>query len=211
MSWKRWLITILSFAAAIGVSVYLVLDSWSAAGDMAALPTIGHLLAIGVMTVEVGARVLKLYYSARALHIPFSLATSLRTNLGGDFGAGITPSRSGSEPARFLILSEAKMAPTAAILLLFAELFLEMVAVVVIAVALALVFTGAGAIVGGVLSVALIYSAFVLMVGVVGFTLSKQADRPAPRWAESIGLRDARWHRVQTGLRALRERLSSLR
>ena len=211
MSWKRWLITVVSFAAAIGASVYLVLDSWTAAGDMAALPVIGHLLAIGVMTVEVSARVLKLFYSARALRIPFTLSTSLRTNLGGDFGAGITPSRSGSEPARFLILSEARMAPTAAILLLFTEMFLEMVSVLVIAVVLAFVFTGAGAIVGGVLSVACAYSVFVLVVGYTGFALSKKANGPPPTWARSIGLNAGRWRRVQTGLRALRDRLSSLR
>lgn len=211
MSWKRWLITGLSFAAAIGVSVYLVLDSWSAAGDMAALPVTGHFLALGVMTVEVSARVLKLYYSAHALRIPFSLWTSLRTNLGGDFGAGITPSRSGSEPARFLILSEARMAPTAAILLLFTEMFLEMLSVLVIAVVLALVFTESGAIIGGVLSVACAYSVFVLVIAYSGFTLSKKANGPPPRWARSIGVSPGRWRRVQTGLRALRERLSSLR
>jgi uncharacterized protein (TIRG00374 family) len=210
MSWKRWLITVLSFAAAIGVSVYLVLDSWSEAGDMAALPVVGHLLALGVMTVEVGARVLKLYYSACALRIPFSLWTSLRTNLGGDFGGGITPSRSGGEPARFLILSEAKMAPTAAILLLFTEIFLEMLSVLVISIVLALVFRGSGAIVGGVLWVACVYSAFVLTVGYAGFALSKKANGPPPAWARAVGLNAGRWRWVQTGMRALRERLASL-
>jgi glycosyltransferase 2 family protein len=210
MSWKRWLITVLSFAAAIGVSVYLVLDSWSTAGDMAALPITGHLLALGVMAVEVGARVLKLYYSAAALRIPFSIWTSLRTNLGGDFGAGITPSRSGSEPARFLILSEARMAPTAAILLLFTEMFLEMLSVLVIAIVLAVVFKGSGAIVGGVLSVACAYSVFVLVVGYAGFALAKKANGPPPTWAVALRLHAGRWRRIQTGLRALRGRLSSL-
>ena len=211
MSWKRWLITVVSFAAAIGASVYLVVDSWSNAGGMAALPLTGHLLAMGVMTVEVGARVLKLYYSARALRIPFSLWTSLRTNLGGDFGGGITPSRSGGEPARFLILSEARMAPTAAILLLFAELFQEMLSVLIIAVVLAMIFSGAGAIVGGVLSVAVAYSIFVLVMGYAGFALSKKANGPPPVWARAIGFNAGRWRRIQTGLRALRERLTSLR
>jgi uncharacterized protein (TIRG00374 family) len=211
MSWKRWLITIVSFAAAIGVSVYLVFDSWSAAGDMAALPTVGHLLALGMMTVEVGARVLKLYYSAHALRIPFSIWTSLRTNLGGDFGAGITPSRSGSEPARFLILSEARMAPTAAILLLFSELFLEMLSVFVVAVVLAMVFSDAGGIVAGVLSVACAYSIFVVVVAYGIFKLSTKASGPPPMWARRIGFNPGRWRRVQTGLRALRERLTSLR
>jgi uncharacterized membrane protein YbhN (UPF0104 family) len=211
MSWKRWLLTIISFAAAIGVSVYLVIDSWSAAGDIAALPTIGHLLAIGVMTVEVSARVLKLYYSAVALGIPFSVAASLRTNLGGDFGGGITPSRSGSEPARFLILSEARMRPTAAILLLFAELFLEMLSVLIIALVLAFVFREAGAIVQGVLWVALGYSVFVLVVGYFGVAFAKRTAGPPPQWALAIGINAGRWLWLQTGLRELRARLSTVR
>jgi hypothetical protein len=202
---------VLSFAAAIGASVYLVLESWSAAGNMAALPLTGHLLAIGVMTVEVGARTLKLYYTALGLGIPFSMWASLRTNLGGDFGAGITPSRSGSEPARFLILSEARMRPTAAILLLFAEMFLEMVSVLLIAVVLALVFQDAGRIVGGVLTVALLYSVFVVVVGYFGLALARKATGPPPRWARSIGLNAGRWGRVQIGFHHLGERLSTVR
>ncbi len=211
MTWKRWLLTVLSFAAALGVSVYLVLESWSTAGSLAALPLTGHLLAVGVMTVEVGARVLKLYYSALGLRIPFSMWGSLRTNLGGDFGGGITPSRSGSEPARFLILSEGRMRPTAAILLLFTELFLEMLSVVVIAIALSLVFQDAGKIVGGVLSVALLYSAFVIAVGYFGLALARKATGPPPRWARAIGLNAGRWGRAQIGFHHLGERLATVR
>ena len=211
MSWKRWALTILSFAAAIGVSVYLVAESWSDAGGMAPLPLSGHLLAIGIMTVEVCARVLKLYYSAVALGIPFSISGSFRTNLGGDFGGGITPSRSGSEPARFLILSETKMRPTASILLLFMEMFIEMVSMLVIAVALALLFPNAGRIVGGVFMVAAGYSVFVIILGYAGFALSRRASGPPPRWARFVGLNAGRWRRVQTGLRELHGRVVTVR
>jgi uncharacterized protein (TIRG00374 family) len=211
MSWKRWALTLLSFAAAIGVSVYLVADSWSDAGGMAALPLAGHLLAIGMMTIEVSARVLKLYYSAVALGIPFSISASFRTNLGGDFGAGITPSRSGSEPARFLILSEAKMRPTASILLLFTEMFIEMISMLVIAIVLALVFPNAGRIVGGVFIVATGYTVFVIILGYAGFALSRRASGPPPRWARAVGLNAGRWRRIQTGLRELNSRVATVR
>jgi len=211
MSWKRWALTVLSFAAAIGVSVYLVMDSWSDVSVMSALPLTGHLLAIGLMAIEVGARVLKLYYSAIALDIPFSISTSFRTNIGGDFGAGITPSRSGSEPARFLILSEARMRPTASILLLFTEMFIEMISMLVIAIALALVFPDAGRIVGGVFIVAAAYSVFVIVLGYAGFALSRRASGPPPRGARAIGLNAERWRRIQTGLRELHDRVSTVR
>ena len=211
MSWKRWLLTILSFAAAIGVSVYLVMDSWSDVGSMAAIPLTGHLLAIGVMVVEVGARVLKLYYSAVALGIPFSISASFRTNIGGDFGAGITPSRSGSEPARFLILSEARMRPTASILLLFTEMFIEMISMVAIAIVLALVFPNAGRIVGGVFMVAVGYTIFVSALGYAGWALSRRASGPPPRWARFVGLNAGRWRKIQTGLRELHSRVATVR
>lgn len=211
MSWKRWALTILSFAAAIGVSIHLVAESWRGADGVAALPLAGHLLAIGVMTIEVCARVLKLYYTAIALGIPFSIAGSFRTNLGGDFGGGITPSRSGSEPARFLILSEFRMRPAAAILLLFMELLLEVVSILVIAIVLALVFPDAGRIVSGVFIVAIGYSAFVVTLGCAGFALSRRSSGPPPRWARFIGLNAGRWRRIQNGLRELHHRVATVR
>ena len=211
MSWKRWALTILSFAAAIGVSIYLVVKSWSGAHGVAALPLAGHLLAIGMMTVEVCSRVLKLYYTAVALHIPFSISGAFRTNLGGDFGAGITPSRSGSEPARFLILSEARMRPAASILLLFMEMLLEVISMLVIAIVLSLAFPNAGRIVGGVFIVAVGYSAFVVVLGFAGFALSKRASGPPPRWARFVGLNADRWRRIQAGLRELRDRVATVR
>ena len=212
MSWRRWLITIISFAAAIGVSIFLVYRSWREAGELAALPVRGHLLALTAMTVEVLARVAKLKLGASALGIPFRLTTSLRVNLGGDFGAGITPSRSGSEPARFLILSESGMRPTSSILILFVELFLEMVSVLFAAIVLSLVFRGSGGIVGGVLSVALGYCAVVLGIAYTALMLARhKRSGPPPRWARAIGLNAIRWRRVQGGLRQLRERLHLMR
>jgi uncharacterized protein (TIRG00374 family) len=212
MSWRRWLITIISFAAAIGVSVYLVYRSWREAGTLAALPVSGHLLALAAMTIEVLARVGKLQLGSAAVGVPLSFMTALRVNLGGDFGAGITPSRSGSEPARFLILSESGMRATPSILILFVELFLEMTSVLLFAIVLSLVFRGAGAIVGGVLSVALGYCAVVLGLAYAAMMLARhKRNGPPPRWARAIGLNALRWRRVQGGLRQLRERLSLMR
>jgi uncharacterized protein (TIRG00374 family) len=211
VSWRRWLITLISFAAAIGVSVYLARQSWVEAGTIAALPLPGHLVAIVAMTAEVLARTVKLHLAAGAFGIPFDIPTSLRVNLGGDFGAGITPSRSGSEPTRFLILSEARMRPASAILLLFTEMFTEMVSVLILAVGLALLFSDSGGIVTGVLWVACGYSVFVLGLGYAGLALAKRASGPPPRWARAAGFNAGRWRRVQLGLRHLRDRVATVR
>jgi glycosyltransferase 2 family protein len=212
LSWKRWLITALSFAVAIGVSVYLVYRSWAEQGTMAALPLSGHLLALLVVALEILARVVKLQLSAAALDIPFTFMVSLRTILGGDFAAGITPSRSGSEPARFLVLSESGMPAASAVLLLFMELLLEVVSIAVIAILLATVFAGSGPIIGGVLVVAAGYAAFVFGVAAVGLTLARRRSRgPTPGWARMIGFNAGRWRTVQRGLRQFRHGATAVR
>jgi hypothetical protein len=64
----RWLLTILSFAATIGVSLYLVFG-WSQHGAQLTLPPRAHLLAAAAVAVEVLARSLKIRWSARAAHV----------------------------------------------------------------------------------------------------------------------------------------------
>ena len=96
MTPTRWLLTALSFAATIGVSVYMIVG-WSQDGTSLALPPRAHLLALLAVMVEVFARALKIRWSARAAGIRLPLGTALRTCLGGDFGAAITPARSGAE------------------------------------------------------------------------------------------------------------------
>ena len=103
MTPKRWLVTALSFAATIGVSIYMVLGWSQQGGASLRLPLSAHLLAILAVVVEVLGS-LKIRWSARAAGIRLKLSTACRTCLGGDFAAAITPARSGAEPARFFIL-----------------------------------------------------------------------------------------------------------
>ena len=72
MSHRRWLIAAISFAAAIGASLYLVRSAFSAEGTRVSLPLAGHLLALGFVAVEVVARSIKIGLGARALGIPLS-------------------------------------------------------------------------------------------------------------------------------------------
>jgi uncharacterized protein (TIRG00374 family) len=202
---KRWILTALSFAAVFAVSIYFVLG-WSrqegTANLWTALPPIAHLLALGTVVIEVGARALKLAWSARAVDLRLPFGVALRTCLGGDFGAAITPARSGSEPARFLILAESRLAPASVLVILFAELFLEALSLAIVVAAVAVIFSGAGRVLGALVGVVGGYSAFVLGIAVVAFLLSRRnATGPAPRWAKRLWINDARWKVVQKWLR----------
>jgi len=99
---KHWLLTGISFAAVLGVSVYMIAEWWDQ-GSLE-LPLRSHLLASLTVLVEVVARSLKLTWSAKSVRIRLPFRISVRTSLAGDFGGAITPARSGAEPARFLVL-----------------------------------------------------------------------------------------------------------
>src|SRR3954468_21355049 len=120
MTRTRWLLTALSFAATIGVSIYMIAGWWEQ-GMSLALPLRAHLLALLAVVVEVIARSFKLRWSARAAGIKLRFTTAVRTSLGGDFAAAITPARSGAEPARFFILAESGLSTANALVVVYAE------------------------------------------------------------------------------------------
>jgi len=211
VSRPRWLLTLLSFAAAIGASVYVVAATWPAGGTIA-LPWPAHALALGAALAELGARALKLTLSARALAIPLPFQVSLRTCLGGDFAAAVTPSRSGSEPARYLILSEAGTPTAGALLVLFSELALEAVSLAVVAAALVLLVDESGTAVRGLAGAVGAYAAAVIATGAAGVALARRnAQGPPPAWVARLGLRAGRWRTVQRALRQLRGSVRAVR
>ena len=68
MTPTRWLLTIVSFLATIGVSLYMI-SGWSQQGASLLLPASAHLLAFSAVVVELLARSLKLRWSAAAAGI----------------------------------------------------------------------------------------------------------------------------------------------
>jgi glycosyltransferase 2 family protein len=208
----RWLITALSFAALIGISIYMIASDWSRGDVRLTLPPTAHLLALGAVVLEVGARAQKLVWSARALGLRLPFVTAVRTSLGGDFGAAITPARSGAEPARYLILAEAKLAPASVLLILFAELLLEALSLAVVVAIVAVVFHDAGAVLGALVGVVGGYSMFVLAIGALGLLLSRRgASGPPPRWALRLRLHSGRWRVVQRWLRQVRRTVDQVK
>lgn len=205
------LLTVLSFATTIGASIWIVSANWPP-GGMPWLAWQAHAAALAASILEITTRAFKIQTSARAVHLQLRFTTALRVCLGGDFAAAITPARSGAEPARFLVLAESGVAAGGRVVVLFLELFLEMISLVVVCSALAWAFAGRGASVSGLIGLVGGYSTFVLGVGVAGMLLARHnAHGPPPPLAKRLGLNAGRWRALQRILRQLRSSVRSLR
>lgn len=211
MTWRRWAFTAASFAAVIGVSVYFILGWWRA-GSAIGLPLRAHLFAIAAVAVEILTRSWKITWSAKAAHIELKFFTALRTTLAGDFGASITPARSGAEPARFLVLAEAGVPTASALVVLFAELFLEALSLATVVVVVAIVFRHAGVVLGALVGVVGGYAGFVLGIAALAMGLARKPVRDvAPTWARRIGLGGRRWIVIERWLAQIRTTVDSVR
>jgi uncharacterized membrane protein YbhN (UPF0104 family) len=211
MSWRRWTYTALSFAAVIGISAYFTAHWWRE-GTSINLPLTAHLLAIAAVVTEVVSRSWKITLSARAVRIKLPFLTSLRACLAGDFGASLTPARSGAEPARFLVLKEAGIRASSVLVVLYAELFLEMLSLATVVVVVAIVFRHAGAVIGAMVGVLGLYSAFVLGVAALAVILSRRPPRVTPpSWARTIHISEGRWKGIERSLSSVRKTVAALK
>lgn len=213
MSAKRWIFAIVSFMAAIGVSLYIVISSWPRQHAAVSMDLGPHLMLLCIALSELLARGAKVWLSAIAMRIPMSYRLALRASAGGDFGAAITPNKSGAEPARYLIMTEDGMRPAQILLVIYAELFLEMISLALVAVALYFIFRNAGSTLIGVISAVGLYALFVLGTGALGWILSAKygTTGPPPKWARRLKLRGARWRKVQRALATLRTAIGGIR
>lgn len=211
MSRRRWAIILLSFAAAFGLSAYIVWREWRHTGAFPALPWRAHALAFAVFVFETITRATKVQWGAKAMRIPLRWTVALRVSLGGDFGASVTPSRAGAEPARFLVLAEAGVPTASAMAILFFELALELVSLIVVCAALA-VFTAGGAMAGGMIGVIGGYAVFVIGLAVGAFVLAaRRTSGPPPRWLRALGIHAGRWRAIRRALRHMRSSMHGLR
>lgn len=213
MSVKRWIFAIASFVAAIGVSLYIVLSSWPNQHAAVSMGVAAHGVLLCIALSELLARGAKVWLSAIAMRIPMSYRLALRASAGGDFGAAITPNKSGAEPARYLIMTEAGMHPAQILLVIYAELFLEMISLALVALGLYLIFRNAGSTLIGVVGAVGLYALFVLGTGAIGWFLSKRygTTGPAPQWARRFKMHGARWKQVQRALATLRTAIAGIR
>jgi len=208
----RWSLAIVSFAGAIGVSLYIVFTSWPHSHQPVSVSVSTHGILLVVALLELGARGAKLTLSAASLRIPMTFSSALRASAGGDFGAAITPARTGAEPARYLILTEAGMPSANIILVIFAELFLEMISLALIALAMFFAFRGSGDMILGMVGLVAMYATFVLGIGALGFILARRnTNGPPPAWLQRLGMNAGRWRTVRRSLRQLRAGIEGMK
>ena len=207
----RWLLAIVSFVAAAGVALWVILSHWPEGGAPLGLSWWAHLLALGAVAFELTLRSAKIALSARACGIPLHFGTAARATLGGDFATAITPARVGAEPARYFVLRESGVPAAKALLVLFLELFIELVSLVVIA-SILLAFLPASGALKGVAAMVGTYATVVLGLGFGAWLVSRRrAAGPPPRWARAIGLGAGTWRRIQVSLRHLRDSVDALK
>lgn len=208
---KRWIFTALSFAAVVGVSVYAVMSS-APSGVTLALPWQAHLLAFSAFAAEIVARSFKLTWSAKSVGTHLPLTTSIRTSLGGDFAASITPARVGAEPARFLILKLSGIESSPAIVILYLELFLEMISLGVVLASMMLLFDASNRVFVAMIGVVGAYAAFVISIGIIGIVLSRRVTgTEPPAWARRLKLTGKRWEFIHRWLVRVRTTVDSVK
>lgn len=207
----RWFLTILSFAAAIGVSVYVIGSSWPAEGAPLGLPWWTHGLLLAAVGVDLVFRAYKVVFSARAVGSEATFRTGIRTALGGDFAASITPSRVGAEPARFLVLNESGVSAPHALLVIFLELTLEMASLGLLAGIAGLLWHEESRMVQGLLATVGIYTLGVLGAAVIAYWLARRSTGPVPAPVRWVGMNAGLWRRIQLSLRSFRGSIESLR
>lgn len=207
----RWGLVALSFLAAIAMSADVVWRGWQHDGSTPSLPWRAHVLAFLVFAGEIAARATKVQWGAKAMRIPLRWTTALRVSLGGDFGASITPVRAGAEPARFLVLAEAGVGATAALLILFFEQALEFFSLLVGCAGVAFFIPG-GILATGMIGIIGGYAVFFTTVAGTAFVLAgRKTYGPPPRWLRSLGIHAGRWRAIRRALRHIRMGLEGLR
>ena len=196
----------------LAISGWIVWSAMGKNGGLPALPLWTHALALTLVLVEAASRSVKIQWGAHALRIPLSYSAAVRTSLGGDFASCLTPSRSGAEPARFLVLAETRM-PTAHILLvLFLELLMEAGTFVAVGIGAWLVLGGSATMLGFLTTILVGYVALLFGIATFGlFLAQRNASGPPPRWIRSFGLHAGHWRGIQRSLRHLRTSFGAFR
>ena len=197
MSRYRWLIAGLSLLAAIAVAGYIIASQWPQGGTKIGLPWRTHLLLLTAVALELTFRGFKIALAARSCGIPLGAGVAARATLCGDFLDAIAPARTGAEPARFLVMREAGISIAHALVVLFLELVLELLALVAITAALLAVLPWSAA-AGALAGMVGVYAAFVLGVAAIAYA----GARPRLASADPARPRGSPWrHRIRVRIR----------
>ena len=212
MSRTRWAVVALSFAAMLGVSTWIVWNALSKHGSLPAVPLWAHAMALAFVALEIASRGAKVQWGAWSVSIRVPFWTAVRMSLGGDLASCLTPSRTGAEPARFLVLKETRMPAPHILIVLFIELVMELTSLIAVGIGLWLIFDGSAVLLGILTTIIATYSAFFLLVAIGGtFAAKRRAGGPPPTWIRKLGLHAGHWRGIQRSLRHVRESMLALK
>jgi uncharacterized membrane protein YbhN (UPF0104 family) len=211
VSLRRWLLVAASFAGAVAAALYVIAKHWPDSGAPLGLPWWLHLAVTAVVAIELFFRGAKIALAAQACGVSLAPGTAVRATLCGDFLDAITPARLGAEPARFLVLSEAGVPVASALLILFLELWLELLGLVAVAAALVPLARSSGAALAVLLTVGG-YGTFVGGVGFLAWLIARGHGRSTPPpWIRYLGIGPRGWSRLVRLAAHLREGMGAFR
>lgn len=198
-----------SLGIALAIPIVLAHRAGLPATALLSLPLAAHLLAGLALFIEVGGRAARIVAFSRALGVPLRWSTAWIAQLAGDAAGTVTPSRSGTEPAKLLAMRRDGGGVGGLAAIAVGETAFEAGGLLCIGVFLALAVDQGGA-------AALAISIYAVVVGTVIaglliFAGRGSRRRPVPGWWTRIGLRHGRWRLLERTSREFREHAGALR
>lgn len=193
--------------AGVAVATVLVLSRSGGPEALFVLPPGHHLAALGAMVLEVVLRGARFVILGGVMGAGVTLAAGTMAQLAGDGGGTVTPMRSGSDPAKVLILSRRGVRGGHIGALLVGEAVSEATLLPVCALILALSLDVSLTAMAG----ALTWSVVSLSLVALAVRLAPTRDSTAPRLLQRLGVTGPRWVRLVSIAADFRQAAKALR
>ena len=192
----------------VAVATVLVLRRSGGPEALFVLSAGNHLAALGAMSLEVVMRGARFVILGAAMGVSVPLLIATMAQLAGDGGGAVTPSRSGSDPAKALILVRHGVRGGHIGALLVGEVVAEAVLLPVCALVLILSLESVSLTAMGA---TLTWSVAALTLVGVAVWLAPTRDSTAPRLLQRFGVTGPRWERLVTIAADFRQAAGGLR
>ena len=191
----------------VAVATVLVLRRSGGPEALFVLPVGNHMAALGAMVLEVLLRAVRFVILGAVMGAGVPMAVATMAQLAGDGGGAVTPSRSGSDPAKALILSRHRIRGGHIGALLVGEVVAEAALLPVCALVMALWLEVPLTPMVATLS----WSVAALTLVGLAVRLAPTRDSSAPRLLQRLGVTGPRWERVVTVAADFRQAARALR
>lgn len=203
----RWLVTPVSLATLGAVTWVTVGGVAGFHGTLGLLPGAIHLQALLIFLAELLCRGGRLTLLARGVARPLGLVGACATQLVGEAAAAVTPSRSGSDPARLLALRRLGVDLPGGGAMMVGEMVVEAVALAVAVLLLVLLVPGIGIPTAGI--ALYVVGSLTVATGIVGLAAGG-GRRRLPRVLRWLGLGRRGWTWIRAGARRFRREVREL-